>query len=620
MVYYELIEKTQSHTNKIVPQSELKMSPRNFEAYCSLFGYDQDIVEFVKLHDTVSGYNGDYYLRTFFFDIDCKDLAQAQDSAMELIKRLNIAYKINPNHVIIYFSGGKGFHIGLSDKLFGGFDPSNDLPDKTKFLAYQLSGDIPNVDLKIYNKNRFFRLPNSKHADTGLYKIPLSFDELNLKSIDEIVELAKEPRTDFKLTFDFAELLPNESLLSAWLIIKNKPTDREVQRDMSGRENLFQLPTEGERNDILFKQACKLFKFSKLKFDDILQIIASINHAVSPPLDDKEVMSLVRSAEKYKTDEEEEKKVNYRFFVDYIPPWLEYISPTKRKLTLCFSEIDEDQRFKLNGKLIAIMGKGGSKKTIFAGNIILENIVRHKARCLFSQMDMGDLELMSRFINHIADGGDISASEMLERLEKEKPGQARVWLENKPVVFYSDNLIVSSQPSMQAADYDKVIEDITRRHGKIDILVVDSLSKMGGVAGETERYSDNTRDLKALAIKWDLCVILLCHVTKACEKWYRDCSKYVRGSEKILDDCDFYISMSQIIDTYTSSAEAIEFIQEKGVLHYYNKRGTGKTLKKVFDFEPLKLRMKESTDNPSAYEFKPPTSYGRKTQEEVPTF
>jgi len=617
MIFYELIEKTQSHTNNFVPLSELKMSPRDYEAYCSLFGYDQDIVEFVKLHDTVSGYNGDYYLKTFFFDIDCKDLVEAQKSAMSLIKRLNIAYKINPNHVIIYFSGGKGFHIGLSDKLFGSFDPSNELPDKTKFLAYQLSGDVSNVDLKIYNKNRFFRLPNSKHAKTGLYKIPLSFDELNLKSIDEIIEMAKEPRTDFKLPFDFAELLPNEKLLNTWVIIKNKPTDTDVQRDMSTKGNLFELPTEGERNDILFKQACKLFKSSTLKFDDILQIIASINHAISPPLEDKEVMSLVRSAEKYKEDEETDKKVNYRFFVDYIPPWLEYIAPTKRKLTLCFKDIDEDQRFKLGGKLIALMGKGGSKKTIYAGNIILENIVRYKARCLFSQMDMGDLELMTRFINHIADGGDISASDMLEKLEKETPGQARIWLEDKPIEFYSDNLVVTSQPSMQAKDYDSLIEDITRRHGKVDILVVDSLSKMGGVGEETQRYSDCTRDLKALAIKWDLCIILLCHVTKACEKWYRDCSKYIRGSEKILDDCDFYMSMSQVIDITESSSEAIEFIQEIGIIHYYNKRGTGKTIKKVFEFNPLRLRMKESYDNPGIYEYKPPTNHGRKTQEEL---
>ncbi len=169
---------------------------------------------------------------------------------------------------------------------------------------------------------------------------------------------------------------------------------------------------------------------------------------------------------------------------------------------------------------------------------------------------------------------------------------------------------------MQAKDYDKLVEDITRRHGKIDILVVDSLSKMGGVGDETQRYSDNTRDLKTLAIKWDLCVLLLCHVTKACEKWYRDCSKYVRGSEKILDDCDFYISMSQVIDITESNPDAVEFLQEIGIIHYYNKRGTGKTIKKVFEFNPLRLRMKESHESPGIYEYKAPTNYGRKTKEE----
>ena len=166
MIYYELIEGTKSHTNNFIPVTELKSSPRDFQAYCSLFGYDQSILDFVKLHNTISGYNGDYYLQTFYFDIDCKgDLQAAKDSAIELIRKLNIEYKVNPNHLIIYFSGGKGFHIGIYDKMFGGFKPSNELPDQTKILGQEMAGEIPNIDFIIYSRNRFFRLPNSKHTE-----------------------------------------------------------------------------------------------------------------------------------------------------------------------------------------------------------------------------------------------------------------------------------------------------------------------------------------------------------------------------------------------------------------------------------------------------------------------
>lgn len=44
----------------------------------------------------------------------------------------------------------------------------------------------------VYDKTRLLRMGNSKHADSGLFKIPLEISELmNLKP-SEIKELAKE--------------------------------------------------------------------------------------------------------------------------------------------------------------------------------------------------------------------------------------------------------------------------------------------------------------------------------------------------------------------------------------------------------------------------------------------
>jgi hypothetical protein len=47
------------------------------------------------------------------------------------------------------------------------------------------------MDFKVYDRRRLFRVPNSIHHKTGLYKVPLSLDELKNLPLDKIQEKAK---------------------------------------------------------------------------------------------------------------------------------------------------------------------------------------------------------------------------------------------------------------------------------------------------------------------------------------------------------------------------------------------------------------------------------------------
>ncbi len=49
------------------------------------------------------------------------------------------------------------------------------------------------IDTAIYEHNRLWRIPNTKNRKSGLYKIPLTFDQLATLSIDQIKKLAKQP-------------------------------------------------------------------------------------------------------------------------------------------------------------------------------------------------------------------------------------------------------------------------------------------------------------------------------------------------------------------------------------------------------------------------------------------
>ena len=122
----------------------------------------------------------------------------------------------------------------------------------------------------------------------------------------------------------------------------------------------------------------------------------------------------------------------------------------------------------------------------------------------------------------------------------------------------------------------------------IDILIVDGLAGMGGSGSETEMYSKHSKELKALANKWKILVILICHASKGGKKTDRDLSGLVRSSEKIIDNCDFYITTS----LFKESKD--EFNQQYGAMRLINKRGSGNTIDTVYDFNGKKLLMNDS--------------------------
>jgi hypothetical protein len=226
-MFVELVEKDIKNRGLIVPIGNVDARKnRDYCAYASLLYFDESInqhLEYTKTlltndgkqrfkNGSVSEYKGNYSCNWFWFDVDCgENLNLALDSTRKLYNRLTVDYGVCKFDVIPYFSGGKGFHIGLSAKFFGGFEASNDLPERLGRIAAVVGKDIPYVDFKIYNANRLFRLPNSKHDKSGLYKIPLSGTDLMNFDIDYIKDLAKQPRLDFKYQFS-NKIFPNIKL------------------------------------------------------------------------------------------------------------------------------------------------------------------------------------------------------------------------------------------------------------------------------------------------------------------------------------------------------------------------------------------------------------------------
>ena len=410
----------------VIPLAEVQDVYRDHECYISLFPFDESIIQHINVNGTIKEHKGKHFCPYLLFDIDCEDnLTQSRASSVELITHLVNEYQINPDHLWIWFSGNKGFHIALPQKMIGIIEPSATIGAQIKNAATYLAGDIPHVDTKIYENHRVIRLPNSKHAKSGLFKTQITFDELRYFEIGEIQEIASQKRK-FEPKSNLSNVPLNEKLqrdICSHLIVET------VSREFI-QEGFFTPPQPGNRNNQLFKQATMLYEHSDLPEKSINEILGTINAASQEPLPYYEIDNIVRSAKRARRSEEESvDDLKLSTLADLIPEYVDNLEDEDHKIGLCFKSLDKEFKGKLRGKLGVVIGYGGSKKSMLGQNVTYQNILDGN-RCVYSNMEMGEEELIERFINislkgiaHMASDeiafahnqGDINAVELLNK-------------------------------------------------------------------------------------------------------------------------------------------------------------------------------------------------------------
>lgn len=170
---------------------ENTISDRQVDWYASTFIFGEDALEYFESNkESIKGYNGDVFTTRLYWDLDCKqDFSKAKKAALDLyakLENLTLAEGIE-----LFFSGNKGFHLILNTK-------QKFSPIETATICYNIAMEagVPAevFDTSVYNINRIFRVVNTKHQSSGLYKIPLLLEELQQMKEKDVKELAKEPR------------------------------------------------------------------------------------------------------------------------------------------------------------------------------------------------------------------------------------------------------------------------------------------------------------------------------------------------------------------------------------------------------------------------------------------
>lgn len=207
-----------NNRNTIVDCTSLKTPKEGEDHYKCWFRYQPDLRDHVAATGSVKGHSLPHYCDDINFDVDVEeDLARAKEYTTRLVKNL-LDMGIERHLVYVYFSGSKGFHVQVPSCLFG-IKPSIDLYARVKILCEQIAGEVP-LDKTIYDKNRLFRLANSKNGKSGLYKVFISHEMLD-GDMEEILEYAKRPQPVPVPTQD-PEPLPH--LQEIWEKILSAPT------------------------------------------------------------------------------------------------------------------------------------------------------------------------------------------------------------------------------------------------------------------------------------------------------------------------------------------------------------------------------------------------------------
>ena len=297
-------------------------------------------------------------------------------------------------------------------------------------------------------------------------------------------------------------------------------------------------------------------------------------------------------------------KLNLKAPYQIVDDWVENeLDIKKNPMTTGFEDFDNTLRSNLKGKLGIFAGYGGSKKSLFALNLSCHNAFNHKGKAIYSTMEMSSTNLLDRMIDfqygRVTEGivSRRAVDYWRQKLTEENKDLIKEQLQIGLKEYYGDRLLISQQSRMKPDDYKRLIDKALEENSDITTLIVDGLSMMGGGGNEVENYSENSLQLKEIAKDYNIFVGLIAHLSKGGDVDTRNVAPFVRGSQKILDNCDFYFMFSLIKDDLNDG----QFEKDKGYIRLVDKRGTGDVVNQVYSFDEDRLLLYPSAIDPTIY-------------------
>lgn len=282
--------------------SKIRSRFNNTDVYATIFQYNN------------KDQNSSDLFGPLYIDLDMdfnnnKEYKKLKDDVSRIVTHLKLQYGIPKESIRFYFTGKKGFHLIIPPKVFG-IKPNKNLNVYYKLIAKDLSENTINdiVDTKIYDKKRLLRLANSINGKTGLYKVPITYEDILEFSYEDIIEYASTPKT-----LEYAAPEPiekainkyNELIENVELINKKRAANIVIPKNIDFSNITFPKciveiykngVTEGNRNNTTIILA-SAFVQKGVDREATLALINKWNlEKNNPSLSDSEILTTVNSA------------------------------------------------------------------------------------------------------------------------------------------------------------------------------------------------------------------------------------------------------------------------------------------------------------------------------------
>lgn len=289
-------------SNGVSEIEKIRKRFNNIDVYATILQYDKE-------DQNKSNLYGPLYLDLDMDFNNDNEYQKIKQDLYRIVTYLNLQYGIPTKYIKFFFTGKKGFHLIISPIVFQ-IKPNNDLNILYKEIAKELNDNTiyKIVDTKIYDKKRLLRLVNSINGKTGLYKVPITYENICAFSYEEIREYAKEIK---KLSYEkpipidkainkinsIFENMKQLNIRKAASIIIPKNVDISKIDFPSCIKSIFNNGvTEGNRNNTTQILASALFQ-KGISLETGLNIIHKWNlEKNSPSLSDSEIEITVNSA------------------------------------------------------------------------------------------------------------------------------------------------------------------------------------------------------------------------------------------------------------------------------------------------------------------------------------
>lgn len=521
------------------------------------------------------------------FDFDHKKLEISQKDTIEVCNRL-IASGIDASCLQLCFSGNKGFSVEV--------DTSQEFSRKHfEILVDDFSKGLTTFDPKIKDEQRLFRIPLTKHNSSGLYKIPITLEQLNECSTDDFKTLAHpshvlknkkafydvmngwnyvdhiidvtEKRVEEKSATKVEDFLESDNEFNGTLDLGKKP--HWLSATKYALQEGFFLPGERNQAFMILAATYRSNGFSKTIATNILKGVAEQQHLRTgqEPYSDREIENNIIScvySDKWKGGTYSEKETGLlkttavRFglnsedtvkgerklysVTESLTRFQEYAkSFSKNRVKIGLTHLD-DNLVLTTGMTVGLLGSPGGGKTTLA-NHFMKYTSKNNEKVLFECLDMSENFIIARMIQNYVSYDFEKIMTMLElgNLTKElEDAMDKVAEEYK-------NISINFKSSTNIEDIEKDILKHKELHGETPrLVVVDYLEKIRGP------YTDSNANtayiasrLTDLAKEYNTCILLLLQPQKqAGDPSYPLLSmRKVKGSSTIEQDCRVILTM-----------------------------------------------------------------------------